>query len=185
MLVECGFVKAETSDGREFTFTPSLARIAALGDPHEIVACFAALHGPNAAPEAAYVLACLCDQDDPSPLIGCREPEGWTAGLMPAAEQIVIARHLLRHGMVGKAKPGAAGREQAGKYAETFDAAEYIAAATVHLGLSEDDAAGLSMTDFQIRFAMKFPDAKNRERDVPTREEYDAGMARLKERSRG
>lgn len=103
---------------------------------------------------------------------------------MPEAEQIVIARHLLRHGMVGKAKPGAAGAE-AGKYAETFNAAEYIAAATVHLGLSDEDAAGLSMTDFQIRFAMKFPDAGKPSRDVPTREEYEAGMARLRERNGG
>jgi hypothetical protein len=40
------------------------------------------------------------------------------------------------------------------------------------------------MTDFQIRFAMKFPEA-NKARDVPSREEYAAGMARLKERRGG
>lgn len=181
MLVECGFVRAVTDDGQEFTFRPSLSRMASLGSPHEIVATFAALHGPDASKEAAYVLACCCDQEDPAPLIGWRDDAGQHPGAMPEAEQIVIARHLMQHGIVGKASPARRGE---GKFSEKFDAAEYIAAATVHLGLSDADAGALSMTDFQIRFAMKFPEA-NKKRDVPTREEYAAGMARLKERRGG
>ncbi len=189
MLVECGFVRAVTDDGQEFTFRPSLARMASLGSPHEIVATFTALHGPNAAKEAAYVLACCCDQEDPAPLIGGLKvnaadpnaPAEVIPGAMPEAEQIVIARHLMQHGIVGKARPDKRGD---GQFSDRFDAAEYIAAATVHLGLSDADAAALSMTDFQIRFAMKFPEA-NKKRDVPTREEYAAGMARLKERRGG
>jgi hypothetical protein len=190
VLVECGFVRAAASDGGEWTFTPSLARIAALGDPHEIVALYASLHGTNAAQAAAYVLAGLCDQDDPSPLIGWHEDaleEGgrpilrWHAGQMPEVEQIVIARHLMQHGIVGKAKPEQQG---SGKYSDRFDAAEYIAAARVHLGLSSADAEALSMTEFQTMLEMKFPDAtKASKRDVPTREEYDAQMAAYKARS--
>lgn len=189
MLVECGFVCAQASDGREWTFSPSLARIAALGSPHEIVSLFAGLHGPNAATEAAYVLACLCDQDDPTPLIGGvridpgdpTAPQEQIPAAMPAAEQIVIAQHLMRHGIVGKARPGAPGE---GKTSDRFDAAEYIAAATVHLGLSDADAEGLSMTDFQTRFEMKFP-AAAKKRDLPTREEYNAVKAQIMERRRG
>ena len=184
MLVECGFVRAQASDGSEYTFTPSLARIATLGSPHEIVALYAALHGPNAAREAAYVLACLCDQDDPSPLIGeytLPPVVEFNPGAMPEAEQIIIARHLMQHGIVGKARPSKGG----GQYSEAFHAAEYIAAATVHLGLSDADAAGLSMTDFQTRFEMKFPDTADKARDVPSREQYQAAMQRLKERVRG
>jgi hypothetical protein len=183
VLVECGFSRVTTSDGVEYTFTPSFARIAELGSPTAIVELYAGLHGPRAAQDAAYVLGMLCDQDNPLDLIGWYElePEGdlhaaWVPGLMPASEQIILARHLMQHGIAGKAKPGA---KDSGKFSARFDAAEYIAAATVHLGLSDADASGLSMTDFQIRFELKFPDLKAKESDVPTREEYEAAMARL------
>lgn len=183
-------MRATTDDGQEFTFRPSLGRIAALGSPHEIVAVYAGLHGPDAAAQAAYVLACLCDQEDATALIGWVEPGATekdpprrVAGPMPEAEQIVIARHLMRHGIAGKARPGTG----EGKYSDRFDAAEYIAAARVHLGLSSADAEALSMTEFQTMFEMKFPElaAADKKRDVPTREEYDAAMAALMEQRRG
>ena len=41
MLVECGLVRAMAGDGVEFTFTPSLGRIATLGNPQEIVQIYA------------------------------------------------------------------------------------------------------------------------------------------------
>lgn len=188
MLVECGFVRAVTSDGQEFTFRPSLARIASLGDPHEIVRTYAALHGPNAGAEAAYVLACLCDQDDPTPLIGWRDETGWHLGAMPEAEAIIIARHLMQHGIAGTAKPQAEGETAEGAYTDRFDAAEYIAAARVHLGLSSADAEALSMTELQRMFAMKFPKAAasdGKGRELPSREAYDAAMRKLKERNGG
>lgn len=185
MLVECGFVRATTGDGREWTFSPSLARVAALGAPHEIVDLYARLHGADAAQAAADVLAGLCEQDDHADLIGWHEEEPgaspprlrWHGGLMPAAEQVIISRHLMRHGIVGKARPEQAG---SGRYSERFDAAEYIAAARVHLGLSSADAEALSMTEFQTMFEMKFPSKGGPgQRDVPTREEYDAQMAAI------
>lgn len=183
MLVECGFSRVTTSEGVEFSFTPSFARIAALGDPHEIVALFARLHGPNGAQEAAYVLACLCDQEDPTPLIGWREPGTLRDGVMPVAEKILLARHLMTHGIAGTAKPD---RKGEGKYSDSFDAAEYVAAARVHLGLSSADAEALSMTEFQRMFAMKYPKAGDESgRDIPTREEYEAQMAIFEERRRG
>lgn len=194
MLVECGFTRVTAGDGVEWTFTPSFARIAGLGAPHEIVSLYAGLHGPNAAQDAAYVLAGLCDQEDASPLIGWHEPDEtpelplrWVAGQMPAGEQIIIAQHLMRHGIAGKARPGS-GQAGGGQFSDKFEAAEYIAAARVHLGLSSADAEGLSMTEFQTMLAMKFPDstaAGPKARNVPTREQYDAGMAAVKERRGG
>lgn len=184
MLVECGFVKAETPDGRSWTFTPALGRIATLGQPRQIVELYADLHDPERAAEAArYVLASLCDQQDDedgaTPLIGwldeALQPH---PGAMPAAEQIIIARHLMQHGISGKARPG--GRATAGgRYAEAFDAAEFIGLARVHLGMSSADAEALSMTELQGLLAIKFPDA-HKARDVPTREEYREAMAAIK-----
>ena len=175
MLVECGLTRASMPDGQEFTFTPSLARIAALGSPAEIVQLYAELHGPRAGPVASYVLAILCDQDDCLPLIGWIDADGRQQGAMPEVEQIILARHLMQHGIIGKAKPGKAG---SGQYTPEFHAAEYVAAARVHLGLSTADAEALSMTEFQTAFEMKFPEAKAAE--VPSRDEYREFMAKMK-----
>ena len=182
MLIECGFVRAVAPDGTEYTFAPSLARIASLGDPHSIVKLYADLHGPRAEIEAGYVLACLCDQDDPTPLIGWIDSEGLrNPGTMPAAEQVILARHLMHHGIIGKAKPGKGG----GQYSDRFDAAEYIAAARVHLGLSSADAEALSMTEFQMMLAMKYPGSQ--EKQIPSRDEYRKAMqaATMKEKRNG
>src|SRR6185369_8460254 len=126
MLRECGLTTATTSDGREFTFRPSFGRIAALGHPHEIVSLYAALFGPHAETEATYVLAVLCDQGDEAvrPLIGCfeadadpRRPLRRIEGEMPPAEQVLVARHLMQHGMVGTARPDRGGE---GQYSDRF-----------------------------------------------------------------
>lgn len=182
MLVECGFAKATTSEGVEYSFTPSLGRIAALGTPQEIVKLYAGLHGASAAKDAAYILASLCDQEDPTPLVGWIDEEGTHPGVMPESEQIIIARHLMQHGIAGKAKPSNKGD---GKYSDKFEAAEYIAAARVHLGLSSADAEALSMTEFQMMFEMKFPSKADGKRDVPTREEYEASLKAIEGRRNG
>lgn len=188
MQVECGLVRVTAGDGTEATFRPSLGRIAALASPEALVELFARLHGPGAEAAAADVLIGLCDPDDApalQALIG--EPEAtpaglrWTAGAMPGPERVILARHLLQHGMVGKARPGAQEKAEQGRYSARFDAGEYIAAARVHLGLSAAEAEALSMTEFAQLFAMKFPDQKGGARDVPTREEYAAGMRAFEE----
>jgi hypothetical protein len=192
VLVECGFVRAQAPDGTEYTFAPSLARVAQLGSPEEIVSVFAALHGPQPERLAAFVLSVMCEQEDPGPLIGhwqaFTDAAGpalrWVDGLMPPGERVILAQHLMRHGIVGKAKPDAAAKDEKGQYSQRFDASEYVAAARVHFGLSTADAEAISMTEFQRMLRMKYPDADKPARDVPTREEYDAAMAHYKEVSR-
>ena len=84
--------------------------------------------------------------------------------------------------MVGKARPGASTKAAQGDYSQTFEAAEYIAAARVHLGMTLAEAEALSMTEFQQLLEMKFPDQKQPGAlDVPTREEYEAGMRAFEE----
>lgn len=163
MLVEHGFVRAQLPDGREWTFTPSFGRIAELGDPFEIVRIYAALHGERAAATARDVLATLCDQEDPTPLLGWLDESGAHPGAMSAREQIILARHLMLHGICGKPDPGAAADEE-GEYSDKFEAGKYIALARVHLGVSEADAAALSMTALQQLMATKFPSEEERKR---------------------
>lgn len=181
MLVECGFTRAADSEGREWTFRPSLGRIAALGSPREIVQLYADLHGARAADAAAYVLAVLCDQEDVTPLTGWLDEQlVRRPGAMPEAEQILVARHLMQHGIVGKARPG---RKGEGRYSDSFEAAEYIALAVAHLGMSPTAAEALSMTELQLALEAKFPEL-NKKRDVPSAEEYRAFMAKMKGEAR-
>lgn len=192
MLVECGLLRVELSDGRSATFRPSLGRIAALASPSGLVELFGRLHGASSPAAACEVLSGLCDPDDLDALpelIGepVAGPQGiaWEGGAMPASERIILAQHLLMHGMVGKARPGAERKAEQGAYSQTFDAGEYIAAARVHLGMTLAEAEALSMTELQQLLEMKFPDQKAPGAlDVPTREEYEAGMRAFEELKR-
>lgn len=185
MLVECGFVRVTLPDGAEYSFTPSFKHIAGLGNPAEIVRLFVDLHGRRAVDAARYILTVLCDQDDPTPAVGWLSLEDgeWKAGAIPEDEQVFLARHLMKYGIVGHAKPDAKNKE--GEYSAEFKAVEYISAARVHLGLSAEDAAALSMAEFQTMFEMKFPESSKQGRQIPTREEYKKFMASLKERKHG
>lgn len=178
MLVECGFVRAQAPDGSEWTFRPSLGRIATLGSPADIVQLYADLHGTQAIEAAVYVLVTLCDQDDVTPLIGWRDGDGRHPGMMPEHEIIIIAQHLMRHGVAGKSKPGSGG-----KYSPEFHVAEYIAMAVAHLGMQPSEAEALSMTELQMSLEAKFPEMKKAER--PSREEYREFMAKMKGAKRG
>lgn len=184
-LTEIGQVGIMTGDGREYVLHPSLFNIAAIGSPEEIVSTYADLHymdaelanalaqSGNTAAFNAYIerchktqataaaiviLACGGDLE----LVGCYGE----AGKMPDADQIIIARHLMQHGIVGKVKKSGGG----GKYSPRFDASEYIDAARIHFGMSQKDAGELTMTQFGRMLDMKFPEQKTHEK--PTQDDY-------------
>ncbi len=186
MLVEHGFTRATLADGTEYTFTPSLGRVAALGEPREIVALFGRLHGAGAAAAAREVLSAFCDQDDLAPLIGEPEPElpaytfrldappRWKPGAITGREQIILARHLMQHAVAGKARPDT-DTEGDGEYASEFHVSEHIAAARVHLSLSADEAAACSMSEMQQLISAKFPSEEERKRrNAPSLAELEA-----------
>jgi hypothetical protein len=157
--------------------------VALLGTPSGIVETFAALHGPRADSVAREVLAALCDQQDERPVAG--DLIGWLDeagaqhdGAMPEAERVILARHLMQHGVCGIARPGDR-KPEAGSYAQTFEAGQYIALARVHLGMSAADAAALSMTELQQLMRAKFEPEKGG-RPPPSREEYRKAMARMR-----
>lgn len=189
MLVECGLLRVELGDERSCTFRPSLGRIGALASPEGLVELFGRLHGQRAEAAACEILAGLCDPDDCHALpdlIGeaaaATAGVEWVGGMMPGPERVILARHLMLHGMVGKARPDSTEPAKRGAYTPRFDADEYIAAAEVHLGMSRADAAALSMTEFQRRFEMKFPpEHAPGAVNVPSREEYEAGMRAFRE----
>lgn len=177
MLVEHGFTTATDSQGGVWSWRPSFGRVSRLGGPCDLVGLYAGLYEPKAANVAAYILSGLSDQDDVTPLVGWIDGAGVRhPGLMPEAEQVVIARHLMRHGLVGKATPKKA---ESGQYSAEIRLDEFVAIARVHLGMSSEDAEALTMTEFQQLFETKFPgkpDGRGGRVSVPSREQYEAAM---------
>lgn len=121
---------------------------------------------------AVRVVQACCD-DDLSAITG--EWKGWKRyvvyrpGLMPREDIVIIARQLLLHGIIGQAKVRRLQRHESSNTTNEFRAFDYISAARSHFGMSRDEAARLTMTEFQFLLAAKYPDQKGF-----TREEYDA-----------
>lgn len=182
LLPEVGHVRITTKAGRDYTFRPALSRVAALGDPIQIVAIYGDLHKQDTACNAAaYVLATMSDEEDCTELTGWIGAAGWVDGEIPAGEMVIIARHLMMHGIAGKARPGK--RAAPGEYSPRFDVAEHVAAAVVHLGVTRSDALAMTMTEIQLLVEAKYPDAhKKAGKDYATRDEYRAQMAAIMER---
>lgn len=173
--VNHGHIIATVND-KEWRFTPSFARIDRIGSPEDIVEVYAHLHSLSAATcvrTAMLVMACCCD-DDASELIGYYDEKLQRVdGLMPIAELIILARHLMKHGIVGTAKP----TENSGEYSATFDPSEYADAAVIHFGISHVEAWSLTMTQFCRMLDMKFPEIKQRQKTEITPAKYDLAVA--------
>lgn len=124
---------------------------------------------------AMSVLTACCDRD-PAPLIGEIIPGRsgkwafvYRKGAMPPGDIVIIAQSLITHGVIGKAKVRQLQRHESGQATTEFRAFDYISAARNHFNMSRADAEQLTMTEFQMLLAAKYPDQKGF-----TREEYDA-----------
>ncbi|WP_168728639.1 DUF6246 family protein [Enterobacter hormaechei] len=132
-------------------------------------------YGRKAMMAAMTVLAACCDLDV-TQLIGEIRPakaSGKTfkirRGSMDEFDMLVIAQSLITHGIIGKAKVRKLQRHEGGEATNEFNAFEYVSAARNHFGMSRAEASQLTMTEFQMLLAAKYPDQKGF-----TREEYDS-----------
>ena len=132
-------------------------------------------YGRAALVAAGSVLEACCD-DDISALIGDIRPARTGSrplkirrGAMDEFDMVVIAQSLISHGIIGKAKVRKLQRHEGGEATREFNAFEYISAARNHFGMSRAEAEQLSMTEFQLLIAAKYPDQKGF-----TKDEYDA-----------
>lgn len=131
--------------------------------------------GKPAIMAAMSVLAACCERDL-SRLIGEIIPGKsgkwtfvWRKGAIPLSDMVLIAQSLITHGIIGKAKVRQLQRHESNKATTEFNAFEYISAARNHFGISRDEAEQLSMTEFQMMLAAKYPEQKGF-----TRDEYEA-----------
>ncbi|WP_333896589.1 DUF6246 family protein [Mixta calida] len=133
---------------------------------------------PQFAKQAIYaamnVMQACCDRDA-SELTGELVPGKsgrwgivYRKGKVPMQNLVLIAQSLITHGIIGKAKVRQLQRHETGQATTEFRAFDYINAARNHFGMSRQEAEQLSMTEFQMLLAAKYPDQKGF-----TREEYE------------
>ncbi|QDL32375.1 DUF6246 family protein [Serratia liquefaciens] len=136
------------------------------------------INAPSFSSDAIFagmiVLQACCD-DDISALVGELRPSKrgkrafvFRRGRMPTSDIIVLAQALITHGIIGKAKVRKLQRHESNSYVNEFKAFEYISAARNHFSMPRAEAEQLTMTDFQLLLAEKYPEQKGY-----TREEYD------------
>lgn len=176
VLTEIGEASAQLGD-RIFVFRPTLAHIAEIGTPAEIVEAFALLHSlppmapqPSAQPRvnrshfyaqlgmAVQVLYTCCDDPDVGDLVGSvHPPYKYQPGAMSSQAVIAIARQMLRHGVAGVIPDSQRQRSKSEDYTPEFKAVEMAAIAQAHLGVSMSDAWDMTMTSLLRAMAIKYP----------------------------
>lgn len=124
---------------------------------------------------AIDVITACCDKDA-TKLVGEIIPGRsgrwafvYKKGVMQSFEMLLIAQSLITHGVIGKAKVRQLQRNESGEATKEFRAFEYISAARNHFNISRAEAEQLSMTEFQLMLAAKYPDQKGL-----TRDEYES-----------
>ncbi|EPA9111041.1 MAG: DUF6246 family protein [Serratia liquefaciens] len=136
------------------------------------------INAPSFSSDAIYagiiVMQACCD-DDVSALVGELRPSKrgkrafvFRQGKIPASDIIVLGQSLITHGIIGKAKVRKLQRNESNSYVNEFRSFEYISAARNHFNMPRAEAEQLTMTDFQLLLAAKYPEQKGY-----TREEYD------------
>ncbi len=180
--------------GRSYLLRPSLFSMSQIGKPADIIETTAMILADE--PEQPYILkrfrkerfehaltviyACAGDQDL-GDLVGGLVPTGrgriaYSPGLLPMGDIVAIAQGLIRHGILGDVEPVPG---STGEALKEFKAAEFVAAAIAHLGMSESDAWNMTMTSFTQVMRSKFPPQPGQPKPM-TATDVDVKLERLK-----
>lgn len=188
-----GEASAQLGD-REFVFRPTLANIAEIGNPAEIVESFVLVMSEpidrnqwfRQVGEAMRILYLCADEFTPEleRLLGgwTLHPRRYAPGKMPADGMIALARQMLRHGVIGVPLREVETIKSEGKraeYRQEFNPVEIASLALAHLGLNVDDAWSMTMTSVVQALAAKFPPVKDPAGAPMTVERNDQAVAWL------
>lgn len=185
--------------GRGIFLNPSFLAVSHMGEPDEIVRLFVTVHAGHypthrisdpailrdvmarcfadmATASARVVAACCAEnisQVTGTYAVTTKGKLSYRPGLLPVADVIELARHLIRHGVMGDQPPEQV-KGQKSEYSSKFDVRSFVYTAVAHLGMSEADAWNMTMTSFRAAMNAKFP-VKEKDR-IPTEEAYDEVM---------
>jgi hypothetical protein len=189
VLTDIGEMGVQVGE-RYVKFRPSLAAMARLGTPKEIVETFVTVCGApplsgNPVLDEPRVKAWRRDQfgHAVNVLYACtdeaidwlvgyvNERYRYVRGALPLADIVGLAAGLLKHGVLGDIPPEATRGAKKEDYLSEFKARDFAAAAMAHLGATEAQAWDMTMTSYIIAMRAKFPPAKDAKK-VPTDDEY-------------
>lgn len=184
VITEAGEVGLSCGPLPQIVLRPTLHAMSRIGEPKEIVEIAARIFGGNANVMDVLQVIWACCDDDVSDYTGYvsfdeeSEKPVYVGGAMPLDDVVVIAAHLLEHGVIGKTKPKS---KNTGNYRANseFVASEYAALAIAHLGMSEREAWATSMTTLVNALHSKFPDIGKPSgpgANAPSLDELDADM---------
>lgn len=185
--------------GREIFLNPSFLAISRLGSPEEIVEIFVTVHAGHypqhrisdkavmkgvlahcvaemAVAAAAVVQACAGEKLKDvigSFAVTSKGKLSYRPGAIPFSDVLELARHLIRHGVMGD-QPPEEFAEKKGEYSSRFDARSFVYTAVAHLGMSEADAWNMTMTSFRAAMNAKYPPKEKAK--IPTQKKYDEAM---------
>lgn len=175
MLLSYGYTEIEYC-GEIYRFTPSFKNIERIGSPKEIIDVFEAVINPSydwyvTLRASLRVLTACCDKTIPVDLTGESKLSQWSNKIIYAKpksgmtiEQVrILAIHMLSHGVVGKVDIKT---ESGNQKITDFDVSEYIESAVIALGMSYEEAANMTMTQFVKCMRAKFPDIENKESET-------------------
>lgn len=163
-------------------FRPSLLSISRTGSPAEIIAAYSQImENPRADWEARSqfraalnVLSC-CSSGDADIFLGYYDENmAYVPGHLPREDVITLARHMMRHGVSG-VSPKRDEPMIKGKPMTEFEASQFAAMATAHLGMPEAEAWNLTMTGLLAALQSKFPPDKTSAASI-TEKQYSENM---------
>lgn len=185
ILRDVGEVGVHVGD-RTHMLRPSLYHVSRIGSPADIVAAYGLVFDntldlvgavtPDDLPlmlgwQAAFnvLRACWDGTDEEfTRVAGTLEPLGeFTPGVIPRTHVVPLARCLLKHGVAGDVPPPSS-TGKTPEYAQEFVARDHVAFAVAHLGVSEREAWGMTMTSLLLALRAKFP-------PVPTEQDAAGG----------
>ena len=159
-----GEVGVYSSDGREFIFRPSFRALSEMGNVKELWSELQCSDQSLQTAAAGIVLdRCMVnyDNDDFINLFGVNVVEGrdieYLDGLVPLADQCILAFSLLRNGLLGSEEP----KKSTGKGSE-FNPIEWVGAAMAAFSQDSNTAWELTMHEFQAVMKAKYPDADDK-----------------------
>lgn len=203
ILTDVGEVGIETG-AAVYRLRPSFYAMTQIGTPQEIVRVFASVsadydHAEKLSDSLTVINAC-CDTDI-TPVFGHFESPGmakhfvrgyrfghfverpatpeYVRGEADPEDVLVIARHLLIHGITGAQKPLPPKPGQEPEYVHEFNALQHVSLAMAHLGLTSSEAWQLTMTELVGALRAKFPPQQSNAPGsrAPSKEQHEKTMA--------
>ena len=151
-------------DGKKYSLTPTLRNMAKLADARRLIVFYDMIHSQKVPDHILVdlsreiILACSDSARIDENLIKCKRGKPHiTPRSFSANDQVVVAAGLMRHGIAGVNRPRNAGTGKSSREVEEFDVNKIVADAMIHFEMSRKEALDLTMSEFYLLVAAKFP----------------------------